>query len=100
MTITNGMVGRYVIVRCRDAGVHAGKLLQHEGREALLQDARRLWYWQPVRGAFLSAVAAYGLTAKSKVGVPVKIHLTETCEIILATEEAEESIRALPNSHE
>lgn len=31
----NGMIGSYVIVRCRDAGVHAGVLKAHDGREAL-----------------------------------------------------------------
>ena len=51
----NGMIGKYVIVRCRDAGVHCGVLEAHEGREALLIDSRRLWYWKPAKGKFLSA---------------------------------------------
>lgn len=36
----NGMVGKYVIVRCRDAGVHAGVLVDHSGREAVLTESR------------------------------------------------------------
>lgn len=94
------MIGRYVIVRCRDAGVHAGVLEMHEGRECVLNDSRRLWYWKPIKGAFLSACAAYGLSTKSKVGAPIRIHLTEICEIIECSDEAEASIRAVPNSHE
>lgn len=91
--INNGMVGKFVIVRCRDAGVHAGYLESHNGRECVLTSARRLWYWKPANGAaFLSGVAAEGLSKESKVGAPVKIHLTENCEIIECSSAAERSI--------
>lgn len=92
--IDNGMVGKYVIVRCRDAGVHAGILLAHAGREALLDDARRLWYWKPANdAAFLSGVAVEGLHPASKVGAPIRVLLTEDCEIILCTDKAAKSIK-------
>ena len=90
------MIGRYVIVRCRDAGVHAGVLLSAQGRGCVLKESRRLWYWKPANGAtFLSGVATEGLHNTSKVGAPVEIELTENCEIIACTMEAETSIRAL-----
>ena len=100
--MNNGMIGKYVIVRCRDAGVHAGVLEGNEGREAVLTASRRLWYWKPADGAaFLSGVATAGLDSESKVGRPVRrIHLTETCEIILTSPEAEASIRTLRNHRE
>ena len=41
--MNNGMIGRYVVVRCRDEGVHAGILKAHDGRECLLTEARHLW---------------------------------------------------------
>ena len=90
----NGMVGDYVIVRCRDAGVHAGFLASHKGRECVLTCARRLWYWKPANGAkFLSGVANHGLHPDSKVSEEVeRIHLTENCEIIATTDVAEKSI--------
>lgn len=89
-------IGRYVIVRCRDAGVHAGVLQSAHGRSCSLTESRRLWYWKPANGAaFLSGVAAHGLDSASKVGAPVSIDLTENCEIIACTPEAEASIRAL-----
>lgn len=93
----NGMIGKYVIVRCRDAGVHAGVLAANEGREAVLTESRRLWYWKPAGlGKYLSGVAVYGLDTSSKLGVPLpRIHLTETCEIIQTTPEAERLIRGL-----
>ena len=93
--------GAYVIVRCRDAGVHAGILVSHHGRECRLSESRRLWKWTPAKGAFLNAVAAYGLKhSDSKIGVPVDILLTENCEIIACSAVAAESIRSAPNSHE
>lgn len=48
--IDNKMIGKYVIVRCRDAGVHTGYLESYNGREAVLTDSRRLWYWKPSDG--------------------------------------------------
>lgn len=90
----NGMIGKYVIVRCRDAGVHAGFLFGNEGREAVLSDSRRLWYWMPANNSkFLSGVAMFGLDESSKLGTRIdRIHLTETCEIIQCTEDAAKSI--------
>ena len=96
----NGMIGRYVIVRCKDAGVHAGELVAHEGREAVIKDSRRLWRWMPAGGLkFLSGVATAGLVAKdSKIGhVLERLHLTETCEIIQCSPTAEKSIRETPD---
>lgn len=93
--INNGMIGKYVIVRCREAGVHAGILEAHNGRECVLNESRRLWYWKPLNGAtFLSGVATEGLHADSKVGAPIRVHLTENCEIIECSADAEASIRA------
>jgi hypothetical protein len=98
--INNGMIGKYVIVRCHDAGVHAGVLESYNGRECVLTEARRLWYWKPAnKAAFLSGVATEGLHGDSKVGTPVRIHLTENCEIIECTSIAEASLRAI-KSHE
>lgn len=94
VTEPHPFVGSYVIVRCRDAGVHAGVLVSAEGRGCVLKQSRRLWYWKPAnKASFLSGVAARGLDGASKIGVPVDISLTENCEIIKCTPEAEESIK-------
>ena len=98
----NGMRHKYVLVRCRDAGVHTGVLREHAGRECVLTEARRLWYWKPLNNAaFLSGVAVDGLEDSSKVGKPVRrLHLTENCEIIECSPEAEKSIRDQKNHNE
>lgn len=99
--VENGMIGKYVIVRCHDAGVHAGILESHIGRECVLTESRRLWYWKCVKGAFLSGAATHGLSTESKVGAEVeRIHLTENCEIIQCTGVAENSIRELEAHNE
>ncbi len=89
-------IGEFVIVRCRDAGVHAGVLVRANGRSCSLTESRRLWYWKPARGAaFLSGVAVHGLDDASRVGEPVDIDLTENCEIIRCTDAAAKSIREI-----
>ena len=99
--LDNKMTGKYVIVRCKDAGVHAGVLESYSGREAVLTESRRLWYWKCAEGAFLSAAAMHGLSDESKVGVALpRIHLTETCELIECSDIAEQSIRDQANHNE
>jgi len=94
--LNSGMIGKYVIVRCRDAGVHSGILEATDGRACVLTNARRLWYWK-VKGSgdFLNAIALAGVHVDSKLSAPVeRIHLTENCEILQCSEEAERVIRA------
>lgn len=94
----NGMIGEYVIVRCRDAGVHAGTLESYVGREAVLTDARRLWYHRPAgTSSWYEGCALYGLSKDSKVSATVsRMCLTETCDIVLCTETAARSIKEHP----
>ena len=50
--------------RCR---VHAGYLVDYEGRNVTLKNSRRLWYWVCAENQHsLSGVAAVGITDKSK----------------------------------
>lgn len=91
-------IGKYVIVRCRDAGVHAGILKSRTDRQCELTESRRLWWWKVAnKGAFLSGVATLGLDSSSKVGAPVDILLTENCEIIACNDEAAANIKGQPN---
>ena len=50
-------VGRYCILRCYAAGVHAGWLVSQTGDQAILRDARRLWSWRAKAGVALSGLA-------------------------------------------
>lgn len=92
------MIGKEVIVRTYSAGVHFGKLAKRDGKEVVLTEARRIWYWE---GAFtLSAVAMFGVAGSSKISVSVpEILLTEAIEIIPCSEAATACLRSL-KAHE
>jgi hypothetical protein len=75
------MLGSFVVVRTRSAGIHLGTLYAREGQEAQLTDARRLWYWTGART--LHEVSQAGIKAGSKISDPVPlIQLTEVIEVI------------------
>lgn len=89
--------GEYVIVRARDAGVHAGEYISHAGREVLLKNSRRLWYWKAAASISLSGVAVSGVTNASKIAPAVdRILIGDACEIIPCTKKARESIANSP----
>lgn len=90
--------GNYVIVRCRNAGVHAGYLQQRCNGVVSLSNSRRLWRWWSK--FTLSGLAMEGVL-KGKESechfacMLPKIDLTESdvCEIIYCTQEAAKSIQ-------
>jgi len=91
------MATRYVIVRTQSAGVFAGNLKSREGREVILTDARRLWYWSGA--ASLSQLAVSGTSKPNDCKFPVavpSVTLLEAIEILDVTPEAEISIKAVP----
>lgn len=90
------MIGSYCIIRCTQAGVHAGILKSHTGTEVVLKQARRLWRWHAKEGVALSGVAVHGLSTddQSKIDSQVEaVWLADACEIIPCSTEAESSIR-------
>ena len=84
----------YVIVRCRNAGVHAGELVSRSGTEVRLANSRRIWYWRGA--ASLSELAVYGAKDREacKFGVTLPaIDVLDACEIIACQPEGERMIR-------
>jgi len=87
------MIGKHVIVRTYSAGVFAGILKSRDGKEVVMTNARRLWYWDGA--ASLSQLAIDGVSKPEtcKFPAPVaEILLTEVIEIIPTTQSARESI--------
>ena len=87
----------YVIVRCRNAGVHAGEFVSRKGQEVTLHNSRRIWYWSGA--ATLSELAVYGAknTTECKFGVKLPvIEVLDACEIIACQPEGETMIRNQP----
>ncbi len=88
---------RYVIVRTYSAGVFAGELESRNGKEAVMRNARRLWYW--VGAASLSQLAMEGTKNPKECKFPCRvdrIELTEAIEILDVTPAARASIEAVP----
>ena len=88
------MIGEYVIVRCVNAGVHAGTLTSYQGQEVVLSNSRRLWYWKCLKGHSLSGVADSGIDGEvSKIPATIKsIVLADACEILSVTDSAKQTI--------
>ena len=88
---------KYVIVRTYSAGVHAGYLVSRKGKEVVLKNSRRLWYWDGA--ASLSELAVRGTSKPGNCKFPTivpLITLTEAIEIISCTSQAIKNIQAVP----
>jgi hypothetical protein len=88
---------KYVIARTYSAGVFAGYLKSRNGKEAVLTNARRLWYWSGANS--LSQLAMEGVKNPNECKFPVEVSevlLTEVIEILNVTEEARKNIAAVP----
>ncbi len=91
------LIGKDVLVRTYSAGVFVGALAARNGREVVMTDARRIWYWSGA--ASLSQLASEGTRDPRGCKFPCvvsKVLLTEAIEIIPLTEEARRSIDAVP----
>lgn len=87
----------YVIVRTYSAGVFAGNLKSREGKEVILNNARRVWYW--TGAASLSQLAVDGTSDPNNCKFPCEVPeiiLTEAIEVIPCTEKAAKSIKEVP----
>lgn len=95
-TAMQEIIGKYVIVRTYSAGVHAGTLASKKGKEVVLTNARRIWYWSGA--ASLSQLAVDGTSEPNKCKFPVSVGsilLTEAIEIIPCTDNARQSIESV-----
>lgn len=87
----------YVIARTYSAGVFAGTLEARDGKEVVLINVRRLWYWDGA--ASLSQLAQSGTSKPENCKFPEavsQIILTEVIEILSVTELARQIIEEVP----
>jgi len=95
---TAGMdVGDYVIVRTEAAGVFAGTLQSRSGSEAVVADARRLWYW--AGAASLSQLSMEGVSRPADCKFPREVPavtLLGVIEVLPVTDVARKSIAKVP----
>jgi len=91
------LADNYYIVRTYSAGVHAGELVSQEGKEVVLKNARRIWYW--AGAASLSQLAVDGTSRPEECKFPcevTEIKLLEAIEMIPCTKIAQQSIKGVP----
>lgn len=88
---------KYVIVRTYSAGVFAGNLESKNGREVVLLNARRIWYWDGA--ASLSELAQRGTSRPMNCKFPCavdRVELLEAIEILDVTPTARRTIEEVP----
>ena len=91
------MKEQYVIVRTFSAGVFAGELVERNGKEVTLTNARRLWYWSGA--ASLSQLSQEGVKNPKDCKFPCEVPsvtLTEAIEILPCSDVARKSIAGVP----
>lgn len=92
-------IGHSVIIRTFSAGVWCGTLEQKAGKEVILRNARRMWYWKSAKSISLSGVVVYGINqAESKIAPPVDRVWLEAIEILPITGNALKSIMEAPDA--
>lgn len=90
------MEKQFKIIRTYSAWVFAWYVENRTGKEAIITDAIRLWYWS--WAASLSQLAVEGVKNpwNCKFSIPVsKIELTEVIEILDVTKDAEDIIKSV-----
>jgi hypothetical protein len=91
------MIGKVCMVRTQSAGVFSGEIVSRDGKEFVVKNARRIWYW--TGAASLSQLATEGTSSPKTCKFPVEVpevFLTEVIEVIPMTEAAIKSIAAVP----
>lgn len=84
----------FCIIRTYSAGVFAGYIESREGKEGVIRNAIRIWYWDGAASLSQMSVEGVSKPENCKFAVPVdKIILTEIIEVLECTEKAEKSIK-------
>jgi hypothetical protein len=89
--------GKVCVVRTYSAGVFYGLVEKLNGKEALVKDARRLWYWSGA--ASLSQLANEGVTKPEECKFPAKVpsvFLSEVVEVLPVRADALKNLDAVP----
>lgn len=92
----NKMDNTYYIVRCDRSGVFAGNIVERNGQEVTMSDARCLWYWYGAASLMQLAKDGTSKPRECKFTVSVEsLVVLDAIEILPCTETAEKSIRSV-----
>ena len=91
--VINPHLGKFVILRTRDSGVHCGVLLSQSGQVVKLSGARRIWRWRGANTLNELSVNGASMTDHTRISEPVSsIVILDSLEIIPCTEVARENL--------
>lgn len=96
-SILSDAIGKYCIVRTRNEGINAGKVIAADETGVVIEDARRIYYHKPKDSSlsWYEGVAVSGLHPDSKVsGAVSRKYIIEQYSLTICTEESEKSIRS------
>ena len=95
----NGLIlNQKCIIRTYSAGVWYGEIIQKQGSEVIVKQAKRLWRWRTKKSFSLSALALYGINHEcSEIAPSVPIIWLEAIELTPCTDESINSIESAPD---
>ena len=90
------MDNTYYIVRCENSGVFAGNIVERNGQEVTMSDARCLWYWDGAASLMQLAKEGISKPINCKFTVCVdSLTVLDAIELLPCTEAAEKAIRGV-----
>lgn len=93
-TSKNPAIGKYCIVRCRNAGVHAGIIEDANSEFLVMRNSRRMWQWKTK--FTLSEASKTGIIADgSKIATEIDmliIPMIDVAEFLPCTDKAKKTI--------
>ena len=90
------MEKKYYIVRGDTSGVFAGNIKERNGKEVLMENVRRLWYWDGA--CSISQLATEGTKKPENCKFTLEVEevlVLDAIEIDTCTKEAEASIKGV-----
>ena len=95
------MDNKKYIIRCDRSGVFYGEIAKREGQEVTIRNARQLWYWDGAASLMQLANEGVKKPQNCKFTVTVaEIVVTDAIEILPCSDEAIQSIEAVPEWRE
>jgi len=93
----NGMP--YTMIRTYSAGVHVGYLKSRKGKEVVLVNSIRIWYWDGANSISQLAMEGTNKPENCKFAMPLSTPLTlpEAIEIFECTQKGKDSIINVPS---
>lgn len=95
--VGDSLIGQICMFRTYSAGVHFGKLEERNGKECLVSNSRRVFYWEKACSLSQLAVDGSGDLDKCKIAMQLNsLLLTEVIEIIPMESKAIENLYGCP----